>query len=189
MRKILSVIALVIAGTAFTFVRARAAEAPAKAGEMKCCVMDPKAAATLDRIKKLEGTWTMNGRAPGPMMSIVFKPTAGGSAVIETMFPGTDEEMINLYTADGDKIVVTHYCKLGQQPRMKQADGSDEKTIKFEFVEGGNIESRDEGHMDAVALSVDGDKLTETWTFYANGKVVDQKAFEFTRQPAQRAAK
>jgi hypothetical protein len=179
MRK--SLIALAIAGSAaFTFVQA--ADKPQKAEDMKCCAMDPKAAASLDRIKKLEGTWTLNGPQSGPMMTINFKPTAGGSAVIETMFPGTAEEMINLYTADGDKIVLTHYCKLGQQPRMKQAAGGDDKTIKFEFVDGGNIKSRDEGHMDAVTLSVDGDKLSEAWTFYAGGKEIDRKVFEFTKQ-------
>src|SRR2546421_7032705 len=85
-----------------------------KADEMQCCPMDPKASAALDRIKKLEGTWTLVAPAPpaagAPAMSIVFKPTAGGSAVIETMFPGSEKEMINLYTAEGDKIVLTHYC-------------------------------------------------------------------------------
>src|SRR4030095_2463355 len=135
--------------------------------------------------KKLEGTWTMAGAQGQPAMSINFRPTAGGTAVIETMFGGTPKEMINLYTADGDKIVLTHYCALGQQPRMKQASASgDDKTIKCEFVDGGNIKSRDEGHMDAVALTVDGDKLTEDWTFYADGKAVDHKGFEFHRQPA-----
>src|SRR4051794_34060340 len=94
----------------------RGAAAPTKADEMQCCVMDPKAAATLDRIKKLEGTWTLPAGEGMRAMNIPFKPTAGGSAVIETMFAGTPKEMINLYTADGDKIVLTHYCMLGQQP-------------------------------------------------------------------------
>ena len=172
----------------------RAAEQPngsvKKADEMQCCPMDPKAAAALDRIKKLEGTWTMASPAAGaPAMSIVFRPTSGGSAVIETMFPGSEKEMINLYTADGDKIVLTHYCMLGQQPRMKLASGSDDKTMKFEFADGGNIKSRDEGHMDAVALTVDGDKLTEDWRFYADGKAVEHKVFEFKREAQPSAAK
>ena len=176
MRKLLCVMAIASAGLATVY----AAEPAKKARDMQCCPIDPKAAATLERIKKLEGTWVMS--APGqPPMSIVFKPTAGGSAVIETMFPGSREEMVNLYTADGDKIVITHYCMLGQQPRMKQAS-SDDKTIQFEFVDGGNIKSRDDAHMDAVALTVDGDTLKETWSFYSGGNVVDQKVFELKRQ-------
>jgi hypothetical protein len=100
------------------------------------------------------------------------------------MFPGTEKEMINLYTAAGDKILLTHYCMLGQQPRMKQVAGpeADDKTMKFEFVDGGNIASRDEGHMDAVALRIDGDTLTETWTFFADGKPMKDETFQFKRQ-------
>src|SRR5438034_8262878 len=91
-----------------------AKKSPTKADEMQCCPMDPKAAATLERIKKLQGTWATAPAEGQPAMSIVFRPTAGGTAVIETMFGGTPKEMINLYTADGDKIVLTHYCMLGQ---------------------------------------------------------------------------
>src|SRR6476660_2178917 len=87
-----------MAGASFAIVRAADAPAkksPTKAEEMECCAMDPKATATLDRIKKREGTW-MTAAAEGmPAMPITFKPTAGGSAVIETMFAGTPKEMIN----------------------------------------------------------------------------------------------
>ena len=193
MKTKLMAIGLAVAGASFAI--ARGADAPAaakshptKADEMQCCAMDPKASATLERIKKLEGTWALPASEGMPAMNITFKPTAGGSAVIETMFAGTPKEMINMYTADGDKIVLTHYCMLGQQPRMKQAPpaATDDKTIKFECAPdasgSGNIKSRDDGHMDAVALSVDGDKLTEDWTFYADGKAIDHKVFELTRQ-------
>jgi len=181
-----------MAGASFAIVRGADAPAakshPTKADEMQCCAMDPKASATLERIKKLEGTWSLPASEGMPAMNITFKPTAGGSAVIETMFAGTPKEMINMYTADGDKIVLTHYCMLGQQPRMKQAPpaSSDEKTIKFECAPdaagSGNIKSRDDGHMDAVARTVNGDKLTEDWTLYADGKAIDHKIFELTSQ-------
>jgi len=192
MKAKLLAIALAVAGASMAYVRGANAPAkmPTKADEMQCCTMDPKAAATLERIKKLEGTWTLPASegTGGAAMNITFKSTAGGSAVIETMFVGTPKEMVNLYTADGDKIVLTHYCALGQQPRMKQA-ATDDKTIKFEFQDGGNIKSRDDGHMDAVALTVDGDKLTEDWTFYADGKAIDHKVFELHKQPAPQASK
>src|SRR5947207_11511699 len=108
-----SLLATALAVAALPMLRA---EEPAKKPEMACCPMDPKASAALDKIKALAGTWKTSGK---PAMSVVFKPTSGGSAVIETMFPGSGEEMINLYTASGDTIMLTHYCMLGNQPRMK----------------------------------------------------------------------
>jgi hypothetical protein len=149
---------------------------------MQCCPMDPKAAAALDKMKALTGTWTAKPAKEGePPMSVVFRPTSGGTAVMESMFPGTKEEMVNLFTASGDTIQMTHFCAMGNQPRMKMSPSSDGKTMKFEFVDGGNIQSRNDPHMDSVEMTVDGDKLTEDWSFYNDGKVVDHKVFEFTR--------
>src|SRR5258706_5409937 len=74
----------------------------------------------IDQIRALSGTWVAtaapeNGQNP---MSLVFKPTACGSAMMESMFPGTDEEMVNMFTEDGRGLLMTHYCRMGNQPRM-----------------------------------------------------------------------
>jgi hypothetical protein len=139
----------------------------------------------LDKLKALEGTWAMTPAKPDEKpMTVIFHPTAAGSAVVETMFPGGDHEMINVFTADGDAVVMTHYCAMGSQPRMKAADAKG-NVLKFEFVDAGNIKSRDEAHMDAVTLTIDGDKLTEDWSFYQDGKVMEHKVFEFHRQASK----
>ena len=181
MRK--SLIALAITCAAAGGITAVRAAADSSAGgaekhEIKCCPMDPKAAASLEKLKGLTGTWTSTEQG-GPTM--VFRPTSNGTAVIETMMPGSAEEMINMFTADGDTNVMTHYCAMGNQPRMKltSTDGS---AMKFEFVDGGNIKSRNDMHMDGVTFTLDGDKLTEDWSSYADGKVLDHKVFELHRQ-------
>jgi hypothetical protein len=152
-----------------------------KDGEMACCPMDPKAAAALDKMKALEGTWAAKPDADGKSAgNVVFHPTSNGTAVMETMFPGTKEEMVNLFTADGETIVMTHYCAMGNQPRMKLSSFG-AKSMKFDFIDGGNIKSINDPHMHSVALTVDGDKLTEDWSFYNDAKQVDHKVFEFTK--------
>jgi len=187
MRKLFAALAIAAVATAsFTFVRA---EEPAKkADQMPRCPIDPKAGAALERIKALTGTWTAAGEAGAPEMKVVFHPTAGGSAVMETMFPGSDHEMVNLFTANGSTIFMTHYCVENEQPHMKLTSG-DEATMKFEFVDGGNIKSRNDPHMDGVAITVAGDKLTEEWSFYSEGKVTDRKVFEFHREAQPQSSK
>lgn len=145
-----------------------------KKDEMPCCPIDPKAAASLDKLKALAGKWT------GGELTTEFRPTSNGSAVIETMNPGGKGEMVNLFTASGDAIVMTHYCAMGNQPHMKLAS-SEGKTLKFEFVDGGNIKTRNDPHMDSVTFTIDGDKLSEDWSFYADGKVTGHTVFEMTR--------
>src|SRR3954454_3288374 len=81
----------------------------------------PAANAALEKMKKLAGTWLLadkDGKATDQVASII-KVTAGGSVVHETLFPGQPMEMISIYTTDGPDLVMTHYCVLGNQPRMK----------------------------------------------------------------------
>ncbi len=35
------------------------------------------------------------------------------------MYPGMEHEMTNMYTLDGNTLVMTHYCAGGNQPRMR----------------------------------------------------------------------
>jgi hypothetical protein len=139
-------------------------------------------AEALAALKSLAGTWVSEKPGPdGKPMKLEFKVTAGGSVIHETMFPGHPHEMINTYHVDGDDLIVTHYCAQGIQPRMKLVS-YENGVMKFEFKDCTNLKSRDEPHMDGVDIKVDGDKLTETWMYYQDGKTTGHTSFELTRQ-------
>ena len=138
--------------------------------------------AEMDTIRGLVGTWASVASADGKTMGpLVFKLTSAGSVVMETMFPGSDHEMVNMYSADGGSVLFTHYCAMGNQPRMRLKSAAD-GVLKFEYLDAANLKSRDDPHMDSVELTIKGDRLTERWSFYANGKVTKTETFEFTRQ-------
>jgi hypothetical protein len=138
----------------------------------------------MEAINGLVGIWEVTSPAPkqgdAPNV-IVFRTTSGGTAMIETMFSRSAEEMVNMYTIDGDSVVMTHYCMVGNQPRMR-AKSIDKGVIKFEYVDATNLKSRDESHMDSVEMTIDGDKLTEKWAMYENGKVTSHAVFELKRK-------
>ena len=79
------------------------------------------AAARFEALKKLAGDWVQVGEdgKPGNVVASRIKVTAGGTAILETVFPGQDHEMVTVYTVDGSDLVLIHYCVLGNQPRMK----------------------------------------------------------------------
>ena len=142
----------------------------------------------LAAIKKLAGTWQGGAKmhdATGDKMvpvTIVYEPTAGGSAVLERLFPGTPHEMISVYAADGDGVAMTHYCSMGNHPKMtlKRADA---RTLTFELDGNEGLRSPSEAHMHAVTIAwTDADHLRETWTSYDKGQPKDQKVFELTRK-------
>src|SRR5580692_4998847 len=108
--------------------------------------------AGLEKMKKLAGTWVAadkDGKPTDQVVSVI-KVTAGGSAVHETLFPGQPHEMVSIYTADGPDLVMTHYCVLGNQPRMKADPKSPANQIVFRFAGGTNLDPAKDKHMHAA---------------------------------------
>ena len=116
----------------------------------------------LETMKKLAGTWLAadNDGKPTDQVVSIIKVTAGGSVVHETLFPGQPHEMVSIYTADGPDLVMTHYCVLGNQPRMKADPKSPANQIIFQFAGGSNLDPKKDKHMHAATLTlVDDDHL------------------------------
>jgi hypothetical protein len=128
--------------------------------------------AGLEKIKKLEGTWVAadkDGKPTDQVVSIV-KVTAGGSAVQETLFPGQPQEMISVYTAEGPDLLMTHYCVLGNQPRMKADAKSPANEIRFKFAGGANLDPKKDKHMHEATLTlVDDDHIAISGVAWEDG--------------------
>jgi hypothetical protein len=121
--------------------------------------------AGLEKLKRLAGTWVAAGQdgKPSDQVVSIIKVTAGGSAVHETLFPGQPHEMISVYTANGPDLLLTHYCVLGNQPRMKANTNSLSNQISFKFAGGANLDPKKDKHMhDATLTIVDDDHIEIT---------------------------
>ena len=121
-----------------------------------------------DQIKTLEGKW-VGKNAQGQPLEITFRSTAGGSAIMSEIHGHGPENMITMFHMDGERLIMTHYCGAGNQPRMKVIS-DDPKSISFEFFDGTNIGPGD-GHMQHVTFTQpDADHHTEEWVFLDHGK-------------------
>lgn len=143
------------------------------------------AAAAFERFKKLEGRW--KGRSTKGWEEVsTYKTIAGGSVVVGTSFDAhPNETMMTMFHLDGDRLMLTHYCVAKNQPRLVAtsfADGG--KTITFTFLDGGNLSSRDRGHMDkAVFRFIDDNHTTSQWTWYQDGKESWMEEIHLERVP------
>ena len=130
----------------------------------------------LEKLKKLSGTWVATDKDGKPTSEVVsvFRVTSAGSAVHETIFPGTDHEMVSVYHLDGKDLVMTHYCALGNQPRMKLDAKSQPSKLLFQFAGGSNIDPAKDMHMHEGSITiVDDDHIEWTWQGYTNSKVAE----------------
>jgi hypothetical protein len=129
--------------------------------------------AGLERLKKLAGTWVAadsDGKPTDQIVSVI-KVTAAGSAVHETLFPGQPHEMVSVYHRDGDDLVMTHFCALGNQPRMKADPKSPANQIHFKFAGGSNIDPAKDMHMHEGTLTfIDEDHIEFSGVCWEGGK-------------------
>ena len=126
----------------------------------------------LEKMKKLAGTWVVADKdgKPTDQVASIIKVTSGGSAVHETLFPGQPHEMVSIYTVDGADLIMTHYCVLGNQPRMKADPKSPSNQIVFRFAGGTNLNPAKDKHMHgATLIIVSDDRIEVQGTGWENG--------------------
>ncbi len=123
-------------------------------------------------LKTLPGTWEGPGMHTGgkdDKVQVDFKITGGGSAIMSEITG--HEDMISMFHLDGDRLLLTHYCAVGNQPRMQVSISPDGKTLTFNYVDATNLSSPDAGHMQKMILTIlDENHHTEEWVFVDHGK-------------------
>ena len=82
------------------------------------------------------------------------------------------EDMISMIHLDGpDRLLLTHYCGAGNQPRMEASFSPDGKVITFHYVDATNLATPDAAHMNQMVLTlIDDNHHKEQWSFAGQGK-------------------
>src|ERR1700704_6446618 len=84
---------------------------------------EPKAVdSAFKKMMSLEGEWEGTD-VDGQKVRSSFKSVISGT-LMETLSPTGMEEMLSLYSIDGDGIQLAHYCPTNNQPRMRAVPGS-----------------------------------------------------------------
>jgi hypothetical protein len=132
------------------------------------------------RLKTLVGEW--EGQSSMGKVHISYELIAGGTSLVEKEASEKMPAMLTVYYLDGDRLMLTHYCMAGNQPRM-QARAFNPATgeVDFEFVDATNL-TPGAGHMHNAKIFVTGnDHYNDSWEFYVNGQPQRNETFQYTR--------
>lgn len=126
------------------------------------------------KLESLAGDWVGKDDA-GAEVKSNFKLAISNTVVMETLNASGMEEMLTLYSVDGDGISLLHYCPTNNQPHMRAVPSSaDVKQLTFSFLSAGNLPSIATGHEHKMVLDFeDKDHISERWTWRKNGKDMD----------------
>jgi hypothetical protein len=142
-------------------------------------IADSPANPQLDKLKSLAGNW--EGKSTdGKAIHASYKLVSGGTAVAETLSAAGEPDMLTVYHSNGGGLMMTHYCSMGNQPRM-QADAGDGKTIAFHYVDGTNLAGPDAPHMNDLTITFDdANHITQEWAM--KGGPMEKVVFHLQRQ-------
>ena len=141
-----------------------------------------KGSAGFDKMKSLEGTW--EGSDPdGKTVRVSYKTVSAGTAVQETIdHNGMEGAMISMYHLDGERLMMTHYCSAGNQPRMRLTSGTP-SSLSFEMFDATNHASKDDLIMNRLIITwVNDTHITEAWTARVKGKDSVPHLFRLARK-------
>jgi hypothetical protein len=128
---------------------------------------------SFELMKLLSGNWQGKNQMGG-RVEVSYRMTGGGSALmgeIRSSMQGKAEDMVSMIHLDQDRLLLTHYCSAGNQPRMQASISPDGKRITFDFVDATNLSATQPGHMQRVIFTfVDRTHHIEEWHFLAPGK-------------------
>jgi hypothetical protein len=147
---------------------------------------EPKVKASnpqFNALKTLAGEWTSK-MPDGASSTQTYRVVSGNSAIIlDQQVPGGGS-MITMFHPDGQKTVATHYCSMGNQPRMV-ATGTDTKSIAFKFQDITNDDGKSGAMRDLTIVFLDNDHHNQVWTWQDGSGKQQVETFKFTRSSAQ----
>jgi hypothetical protein len=134
--------------------------------------------ATFEKLKSVLGDW--EAKEGNMTFHISYQLVSNGTAIMETMAAGNEPPMINMYTPEGGKLTMVHYCASGNQPRMR-ADAPNGNEVAFKFVDVANLPDVKAEYMRDLTLRiVDADHIEQVWTSKKDDKTTTA-IFKLTR--------
>lgn len=136
--------------------------------------------ASWERLKSLVGDWV--GTHEGKAARVSYKLVSGGTALQENLEVDADySRMLTIYHPDGVSVLMTHYCDMGNQPRMRAAEIR-EGRLDFTYLDATNLKSADDNVMSRLVMTFPADgRLVQEWTSKEGGREQIGR-FEFTRK-------
>ncbi len=129
-----------------------------------------RGSAAFERMKSLLGKWSADSPTMG-RMNTEFRIIAGGSVIEERFGEGTPMEMLSAYHDLNGRLVMTHYCMLRNQPRMRLTKRTP-NSLTFDLAPTPGLNAAKDKHMHGATYTfIDANHFKLDGVAMENGKV------------------
>ena len=115
---------------------------------------DSLAQQAFNELATLVGEW--EGRySNGRSHQVSFALTANDSVIVETWSMSPTRRSLTLYALDGERLIATHYCPQGNQPRLVLTGQDANHDYHFAFLDGTSLQDPQGSHQHALQIHID----------------------------------
>jgi hypothetical protein len=130
--------------------------------------VDPRT--VFKQLQTLVGEWEGKTEA-GRVLKVSYRLTANNTVLVETWTLGPQRESLTLYHMDNDSLLATHYCPVGNQPRLRLKEGGSASVFAFEFVSATNLPKPEAAHQHRFEMELlQPNSFARSETYLENGK-------------------
>jgi hypothetical protein len=135
-------------------------------------------------LKQLAGEWT--GTYDNEPVTLRYEVTAAGSTLVETSYPGGEEEELTLIWMDGDTLVAQHFCTFGNQPRYRFKEANQPGMVSLSFDGGTSLDVSKDSHAHAIEFRlVSEDRFEARYRFWEDGMETETGIARLERVPSK----
>jgi hypothetical protein len=135
-------------------------------------VESPSPAVPWERLKTLVGTWqrTDASTAAQKAFRIRYHLISADTALVEEFGDPAKQGTQTVFHLDGSRLLATHYCAQGNQPRLRLRAGAPD-AMMFEFLDATNLRSASDSHLVRLTFRwKDADHLTREEVYATSGR-------------------
>ena len=124
------------------------------------------------RLKTLVGTWQRTDASTPAQRAfrISYRLISADTVLVEEFGDPAQQVTQTMFHADGSRLLATHYCAQGNQPRLQLRAGAAD-TLVFEFLDATNLRAPSDSHLVRLTLRwKDADHLVREEVYASNGR-------------------
>lgn len=127
----------------------------------------------------LVGNW--EAHVERGVVKVGYRLISNGSALLETFVTPSGKETASVYHRAGNRVIVTHYCGQGNQPRLRVVS-ADEASVRLEFLDATDVDPN-EGVMRSLLIELRPGGFDQTAAYRTGDGKDEPETLHFKRAP------
>jgi hypothetical protein len=133
------------------------------------------------RLSAIAGDWQANG-SKGKPFTVTYRLMSADTVLVETYGVGSGHETMTVFHPDQARVLATHYCAQGNQPRLALQTAGPSRWV-FAFLDATNLPDPSASHLVRLELALtDAGHPVRIETYLEKGKE-DVSRLELIRHP------